>query len=109
MAVGTCCTRSITRKTSHPSAGPAIRLPTTASRKVGATAAIGEAVGRHGSHGEAENQECAGIIQQAFAFEDGRNAMGRSQLAEHGSGRHRVGWSQDRADAQSPLPMASSV
>src|SRR4029434_7797707 len=39
MAVGTCRTLSVTRKTSQPSAGPAITLPTTANRKVGATAA----------------------------------------------------------------------
>ena len=40
MAVGTCCTRSISRRMSQPSAGPTTRLPATASRKVGATAAM---------------------------------------------------------------------
>ena len=38
IAVGMCCTRSITRCISQPRVGPAIKLPSTASRNVGATA-----------------------------------------------------------------------
>jgi hypothetical protein len=36
--VGMCCTRSISRMTSHPSARPAITLRATANKKVGASA-----------------------------------------------------------------------
>ena len=104
MAVGTCCKRSVNRRESRPSAGPATTLPATASKNVGATAAIRKAVGRDGSNGEAVDQECTGVIQQAFAFEDGQNAMGRSQLAEHGSCRYGVGQSDDRAQRNRRCP-----
>ena len=40
IAVGTSCTRPVHRSVSQPSAGPTTTLPTTANKKVGATAPI---------------------------------------------------------------------
>ena len=104
MAVGTCCTRSISRKVSHPSAGPTTTLPATARRKVGATAADREAVRGDGADREAVNQERARVIQQALAFEDRQDAMRRPQLAEHGGCRNGVGWSDDSAQSNGRRP-----
>ena len=98
MEVGTCCTRSIKRTKSQPSAGPATRLPATASMKVGATAPIGEPLGCDGSYGEPIDEKRARVIQQALAFEDCQDAMGRAERAEHGGRGGGVGWSDDGAE-----------
>ena len=70
--------------------------------------ADGEAVCRHGADGQAVDQERARVIQQALAFEDGQDAMRRSQLAEHGGCGDGIGWSNHGARAQSPAPTAST-
>jgi hypothetical protein len=64
----------------------------------------GETVRRHGSKGEAKDQECSGIIQQALAFENRENAMRRPQGPEHCSGRHRVGRGDDRTERNCRWP-----
>ena len=84
MAVGTWRTRSINCRKSHASTGPATTLPATANRNVGATALIEKLLCRHGADGEPVNQERAGVIQEALAFEDGQDAMRRSKPAKHG-------------------------
>jgi len=57
-----------------------------------------------GSQGEAIDQERTGIIQQTFAFENGQQAMGRSQWAEHRGRGHGVGWSDNRAERNGRCP-----
>ena len=57
----------------------------------------GETVRGNGSKGEAVDQECSGIIQQALTFKNRENAMRRAQRAEHCRGRYRVGRGDDRA------------
>ena len=66
--------------------------------------ADGEAVRRDGSDGQAVDQECARVIQQALAFEDRQDAMRRSQLAEHGGRGDGVGWSDDGAERNRRCP-----
>ena len=51
-----------------------------------------EAVCRNGSDGEAVNEQRAGVIQQAFAFEDGQYPMRRVERAEHGCRGGGVRW-----------------
>jgi hypothetical protein len=98
IAVGMCCTRSIRRCMSQPSAGPATRLPSTASRKRRRHCLDGEAAGRHRAHGQAIDQQRAGVVQQAFAFQHGQDALRRMQRAQHRGGRHRIGRRDDGAE-----------
>ena len=42
-----------------------------------------EAVRGDGTHGQAVDQECARVVQQALAFKDRQEAMGRSQRSQH--------------------------
>ena len=67
-------------------------------------AADGEAVGRDGADGEAVDQQRARVVQQAFAFEDRQEAMGRPQLAEHGRCGDGVGRSDDGAERNRRRP-----
>ena len=66
--------------------------------------ADGKAVGRDGSDGEAIDQQRAGVIQQALAFEDGQDAMRRSQLTQHGGCGRGVGWRDDGAERNRRRP-----
>ena len=104
IAVGMCCTRSSRRCMSQPSAGPATMLPSTASRKAGATACDGEAAGGHRADRQAIDQQRAGVIQQAFAFEDGQDALGRVERAQHRGGRNSIGRGDDGAKRDGRAP-----
>ena len=63
-----------------------------------------KAVGSHGTNREPIDQERAGIIQQALAFEDGQDPMRRSHLAEHGRCRCGVRWCDDGAECKRRSP-----
>ena len=80
---------------SHPSAGPTTTLPAIASKKGRGNGSDGEAVCRDGTDGQAVDQERARVVQEAFAFEDGQNAMRRSQRPENGGCGDGVGWRHD--------------
>ena len=47
---------------------------------------------------EAVDQQRAGVVQQALAFENRQDALGRPQLSQHGGGRRGVGWRDDGAE-----------
>ena len=66
--------------------------------------AEGEAVGGGGADGEAVDQERACVVQQALAFEDGQEAMGRSQGTEHGGRRGGIGRRDDRTERNRRCP-----
>ena len=104
MAVGTSRTRSVNRRESHPSAGPDDDAAGHGEQEGWRHRADGEAVGRDGADGEAIDQQRAGVVQQALAFEDRQDAMRRPQLTQHGGGRRGVGWRDDGAERDRRRP-----
>ena len=104
MAVGTSRTRSINTQ-GEPAERRTDNHTADHSEQEGwRNRADGKAVGRDGSHGEAIDQQRAGVIQQALAFEDGQNAMRWSQLAQHGRCGRGVGWCDDGAERNRRRP-----
>ena len=57
-----------------------------------------------GADGEAVNQQCARVVQQALAFEDRQDAMRRPQLAEHRGCGDGVGRRDDGAQRNRRRP-----
>ena len=98
MAVGTSRTRSITRRNEPPERRTDDHAADHREQEGWRNRADGKAVGRDGSHGEAIDQQRAGVVQQALAFEDGQDAMRRSQLTQHGRCRRGVGRRDDGAE-----------
>ena len=104
MAVGTCCTRSITRKDEPPERRARDHAAGHREQEGRRNRRDGEAVRRDGSDGEAVDQERARVIQQALAFEDRQDAMRRPQRAEHGGRGDGVGRSDDGAERNRRRP-----
>ena len=104
IAVGTCCTRASSRSDEPASAGPATRLPATASRNVGATAPTRSRRRRPRRHGQAIDQQRAGVVQQALAFENRQDALRRLQRPQHRGGRRGIGRRDDGAERDRRRP-----
>jgi len=66
--------------------------------------AYGETIGCDGSYGESIDEQRARVIQQALAFEDCQDAMGRPQRAEHGGRGSGIGWSDHGAKSNRGRP-----
>jgi hypothetical protein len=77
---------------SQPSAGPATRLPSTASRKAGATACTEKPPAATAPTARPVDQQRAGVVEQALAFEDGPGcaAAGAAGAAPRSRPRHRA-------------------
>jgi hypothetical protein len=55
-------------------------------------------------HREAEEDQSGRIVEQAFAFEQGRQAAWQGHALEHGARRNRVGRRNDRAERETGRP-----
>ena len=64
----------------------------------------GKPAGSDGSYGETIDQQRAGVIQQALAFEDRQDAMRWSQSPQHGGCGRGVGWRDDGAEGNRRRP-----
>ena len=67
----------------------------------------GEGRGGRRDHRTTVDQERAGIIEQALAFQDFQDAMRKADLAKYCRRRRGVGWSDDGAERDRGSPWHS--
>ena len=93
-----------TARITNAQAMPAARLPKTVSRNTGAKLPKPSWPGHHRHDREPVDEQRAGVVQQAFAFEDLQQPVRQLHLAHHRGRRGRVGRRDDRAERDRDRP-----
>jgi hypothetical protein len=104
MALGASVMRRVISAQARANRKPAIRLPNSASATGRHELAHLHVLGGNQADRDAVDQQCAGIVEQAFALEDLLDAVGQVDLAQDRGGRRGVGRRHDGAERDRDRP-----
>ncbi len=98
-AVATSWMRAVTQSDERaPAPAPSTTLPAVTSSSIGTTLQPAIAPGHRRADGEPVDQERAGVVEQALAFEDHQQPVRRPELPQHRRRGRRVGRRDDGAE-----------